>query len=94
MGVQVTFLRDDADKTQPAVTLRPVTLEHKAAIITDKDQTFAFIVRGDRVERVAVRVGGNDGDRLEILAGLSAGDRVVMTPPPSLASGALILVKQ
>lgn len=94
MGVKVTFLRDDADKTEPAVALRPVTLVPKAAIITHKDQTFAFVVRGDRVERVAVRVGGNDGDRLEILAGLSAGDRVVVTPPPTLASGALILVKQ
>ena len=94
MGVKVTFLRDDNDKAQPAVALRPMTLVPKASIVTDKNQTYAFVVRGDRVERVAVRVGGNDGDRVEILAGLTAGDRVVVSPPPTLANGALIAVKQ
>ena len=93
MGVKVTFLRDDKDKAQPTVALRPVTLVPKAAIVTEKDQTYAFVVRGERVERVAVRVGGTDGDRVEILAGLSAGDRVVVSPPAALASGALISVK-
>lgn len=93
MGVKVTFLRDDKDQAQPTVALRPVTLVPKAAIVTEKDQTYAFVVRGERVERVAVRVGGNDGDRVEILAGLSAGDRVVVSPPAALASGALISVK-
>ncbi len=94
MGVKVTFLRDDTDTTQPAVALRPVTLVPKVAIVTEKDQTFAFVVRGDRVERVAVRVGGTDGDRVEVLAGLSAGDRVVVSPAPTLGSGALVNVKQ
>ena len=93
MGVKVTFLRNDADKTQPTVALRPTTLVPKAAIVTDKDQTYAFVVRGERVERVAVRVGGNDGDRVEILAGLAAGDRVVVSPPPALVTGALISLK-
>ena len=93
MGVKVTFLRDDTDKAQPTVTLRPVTLVPKAAIVTEKDQTYAFVVRGDRVERVAVRVGGNDGDRVEILAGLTAADRVVVSPPPTLANGAMIVIK-
>jgi RND family efflux transporter MFP subunit len=94
MGVKVTFLRNDADKSQPAIALRPTTLVPKASIVTDKNQTYAFVVRGDRVERVAVRVGGNDGDRVEILAGLTAGDRVIVSPPPALANGALIAVKQ
>jgi RND family efflux transporter MFP subunit len=94
MGVKVTFLRDDTDTAQPAVTLRPVTLVPKAAIVTQAEQAFAFVVRGDHVERVAVRVGGTDGDRLEVLAGLSAGDRVVVSPAPTLASGALVNVKQ
>jgi len=94
MGVKVTFLRDDTDAAAPAIAAQPTTLVPKAAIITDKNQTFVFVVRGDRAERVAVRVGGSDGDRLEILAGLAVGDRVVVTPPPSLAPGALIAIKQ
>lgn len=94
LGVKVTFLRDPKDAGQTAVTLRPVTLVSKAAIVTDKNQTFAFVIRGTRVERVAVRVGGTDGDRLEVLAGLNPGDRVVASPPSTLVSGTLISVKQ
>lgn len=94
MGVKVTFLRDDKDAAKPAVTARPMTLVPKASVITDQNQTYVFVVRGTRVERVAIRVGGNDGDRLEVLAGLSAGDRVVVSPPASMAGGTLVSVKQ
>lgn len=94
MGVKVTFLRDDKDKAQPAAQVRPTMLVPKAAVVVTKDQSYVFVVRNDRVERVAVRVGGTDGDRVEVLAGLSSGERVVVAPAPSLASGALISVKQ
>ena len=36
-----------------------------------------FVVRGDVVERRAVKIGGTDGDRVEVRAGLQRGDRVV-----------------
>ena len=75
MGVKVTFLRA-ADDTQ-AVTQRPVTLVPKAAIKTEGTQTVAFVVVNGIVERRAVKTGGVDGDRLEVLAGLNAGDTVV-----------------
>jgi multidrug efflux pump subunit AcrA (membrane-fusion protein) len=53
----------------------------------------AFVVRtGDVVERRAVTTGGMDGDRIEILAGLNPGDRVVVAPPPDLADGARVIV--
>lgn len=93
MGVKVTFLRDETDAAPPIAAAQPTSLVPKAAIVTDKNQAFVFVVRGDRVARVAVRVGGADGDRMEVLAGLAAGDRVVVSPPPALASGALISVK-
>ena len=70
-----------------------MTLVPKASVVTDQNQTYVFVVRGTRVERVAIRVGGNDGDRLEVLAGISAGERVVVSPPASMAGGALVSVK-
>lgn len=94
MGVKVTFLRDDKDASAPAAQVRAMTLVPKAAVVTDKGQTFVFVVRGDRVERVAIRTGGSDGDRVEVLAGLSSGERVVVSPAPTMASGALVSVKQ
>lgn len=94
MGVKVTFLRDDKDASQPAVTQRPMMLVPKAAVVNAGGQAIVFVVRNDRVERMAITVGGNDGDRLEVLSGLSGGDRVVVTPPPTMASGALVIIKK
>ena len=91
MGVKVTFLRD-ADPAAPAQAA-PVTLVPKAAVREDGAQQIVFVVTGDTVERRAVRVGGADGDRLEVLAGLSPGDRVVVAPPAELASGMKVIAK-
>ena len=45
------------------------------------------------VERRAISVGGTDGDRLEVVAGLEPGDRVVVSPPEELADGQLVAVR-
>jgi hypothetical protein len=87
MGVKVTFLREADSTDQPAA--RAVTLVPKAAIRADGSQSYAFVVTGGVVDRRAVTTGGIDGDRIEVLAGLSTGERVIVSPPPELASGAL-----
>jgi RND family efflux transporter MFP subunit len=92
MGVKVTFLRDDDDGT--ATAAQPVTLVPKAAVREQNGGHHVFVVRENTVERRAVTVGGIDGDRLEVRAGLRGGDRVVVSPPPELAEGSLITVKQ
>jgi len=45
------------------------------------------------VERRAVRVGDARGDQVEIVSGLSAGDRVVVEGPPELADGSRVVVR-
>ena len=92
MGVKVTFLRDDAVKTEAAQ--RPTTLVPKAAVRTTGNTSHVFVVRGNAVERRAIQTGGADGDRVEVAAGLSSGDRVVIAPPDSLAEGMHVIVKQ
>jgi RND family efflux transporter MFP subunit len=92
MGVKVTFLRG-TEKEAPTTAAQPVTLVPKAAIRTDADTSVVFVIRGDAVERRAVRVGGTDGDRVEVLAGLHAGDRVVLSPAADLKEGTKVLVK-
>ena len=91
MGVKVTFLRDADSAAAPVA--QAVTLAPQSAIKTDSGTTFVFLVTGQTVERRAVKVGGTDGDRVEVLAGLKGGDRVVVAPPPELAAGKLIVVK-
>jgi RND family efflux transporter MFP subunit len=93
MGIKVTFLRDEDDKGA-AVTQQAVTLVPKAAILGESGQSAVFVVRTDStVERHAVRVGGTDGDRVEVLAGVHEGDRVVLSPPATLKDGAEVVVK-
>lgn len=94
MGVKVTFLRE-ADSTSTAATTaaQAVTLVPAGAVKTDNGTQYVFVTRDKTVERRAVKTGGTDGDRVEVLAGLKGGDRVVMSPPPELAAGKEIVVK-
>jgi RND family efflux transporter MFP subunit len=90
MGVKVTFHRP-ADSTDAAAA-QPVTLAPKTAIRTEGSTSYVFVIRGDVVERRAITVGGSDGDRVEVRAGLQSGDRVVISPPETLRDGMRIVV--
>lgn len=91
MGVKVTFLREADEADAPAA--QPVALVPKSAVKTDGDQQIVFVVADGVVARRAVRLGGADGDRLEVTGGLRAGERVVVSPPPALVDGAMVVVK-
>jgi RND family efflux transporter MFP subunit len=91
MGVKVTFLREATEGSAPAE--RPVALVPKSAVKVEGSASYVFLVRQDTVERRAVQSAGTDGDRMEITAGLTAGDRVVVAPPTGLAEGMPIVVK-
>ena len=91
MGVKVNFLRDPEDTETPAA--RPVNLVPKAAIRTENGQSYAVVVANGIAERRPVKIGGVDGDRIEILTGLSTGEKVVVSPPPALVTGAKVTVK-
>jgi RND family efflux transporter MFP subunit len=90
MGVKVTFLRDSEE---PAPAARPMTLVPKGAIRTEGTQSYVFVVVNDRVDRRAITSGGADGDRVEVTAGLKAGERVVVSPPAELSAGALVVTR-
>jgi RND family efflux transporter MFP subunit len=91
MGVKVTFLREADDAATTAA--RPVALVPKSAIKTTNGASHVLLVRQNVVERRAVQTAGTDGDRIEVVAGLSAGDRVVVSPPDSLTEGLPIVIK-
>jgi len=91
MGVKVTFLREASDAGGDAP--RSVALVPKGAVRTEGEQAYVFVVQGALVDRRAVKLGGTDGDRLEVLAGVQSGERVVVSPPAELTSGAQITIK-
>jgi RND family efflux transporter MFP subunit len=91
MGVKVTFLRPPSEASGPAQ--QPVTLVPKTAIRMEGTTSVAFVLRGDVVERRAVRTAGTDGDRIEVTGGLQNGDRVVISPPDALEDGSHVIVQ-
>lgn len=92
MGVKVTFLRDDppAGTAAPAA---PRVLVPKAAVRTADGRRIVFVLREDRVERRAVSVGLEQGDQVEVLSGVTAGDRVVVEGPATLKDGDKVKVQ-
>jgi RND family efflux transporter MFP subunit len=85
MGVKVSFLRDE----EPEQTTAPVprVTVPKAAVKTVDGRTIVFVIRDDRVERRAIRAGLENGGQIEVLSGLSAGERVVVEGPDTLKDG-------
>jgi len=53
-----------------------------------------FVVAGDsRVERRALRLGPAKGDQIEVVSGLTPGEKIVLEPPPALKDGDRVIVK-
>lgn len=89
MGVKVSFLAERAPEPSDA-PVRPLLFMPKAAVRTVDSQSVVFVVHGDRVERRAVKLGREDGDQVEVLSGVAAGDRIVVEGPDTLVDGARV----
>jgi multidrug efflux pump subunit AcrA (membrane-fusion protein) len=61
-----------------------------SALVRRGQLTFAFVEEGDHARLRPVSTGVISGDRVEVLAGLRPGDRVVSDPTPILTDGARI----
>jgi multidrug efflux pump subunit AcrA (membrane-fusion protein) len=72
---------------------RPVTAVNPKAVVQRDGQSLVWRIADDRVVAVAVTTGRTLGDALEITGqALKPGDRLVLSPPPSLADGARVVV--
>jgi RND family efflux transporter MFP subunit len=86
MGVKVSFLADEsADGSSPAPPMARVA---RSAVRGAPGSEFVFVVRPDAtLERRAVRLAAGGRDPAEVVAGLSAGERVVVEGPADLVAG-------
>ena len=89
MGVKVSFLNERAPRSEQAAP-RARLLVPKTAIRSENGTSIVFVVREDRAERRAVRVGAADGERVEVISGINAGERVVVDGPATLVDGARV----
>jgi RND family efflux transporter MFP subunit len=90
MGVKVSFLGEEPKTAQVA----PALAIPQNAVRDDSGQKIVFLVKDNRLERRVVKIGANRGSETEILAGLVAGDTVVVGGPADLHDGQAIDLKR
>ena len=89
MGVKVGF-RDSA--VAAPVTSHTITLP-KSALQRHDGHDIVLIVQNGRAERRAVTIGSALNDEVVVRAGVAAGERVLIDPPPGLADGSAVSVE-
>jgi len=91
MGVKVSFLNERPANAAEAA--KPRLLIPTQAVRSADGKSIVFVLREDRVERRAVTVGTASKDQTEVLAGVSAGERVVVEGPQTLKDGDKVKVQ-
>ncbi len=85
MGVRVSFL----EEAKPAQAQQPQGVRVPGGALVEREgATVAFVVgEENRVTVQPVKTGIAMGDDRQVLSGLTAGDTVVLDPPPALKDG-------
>jgi RND family efflux transporter MFP subunit len=91
MGIKVTFLGGEPKKKEAGTAALTVP---QSAVRDDGGQKVVYLVKEDHVERRAVKTGMNRGSDTEILAGLTAGDAIVVRGPADLRDGQAVAIKR
>ena len=86
MSAKVAFLQREVREDEK----KPRTAVNPAALLSRNGKKVVFLVKGDRVVETPVTAGSRIGDMVEILSGVSAGDKVALKPLEKLKDGARI----
>ena len=92
MGVRVSFLEQEKARAAAATPAAPRTQIPASALRKDGDQDIVFVLRQDKAERRAVRLGGSVGEERQVLAGVSPGEQVIVEAPATLKDGDAVRV--
>jgi membrane fusion protein (multidrug efflux system) len=68
-----------------------VPIVPKPALVHEDEQTFVFVVDGDRAKKQLIEVGLADDDFVEVITGLQAGDEIIVAGHAGLKDGGLIV---
>lgn len=90
MGVKVAFL---ADRPQNRDNTKPSLVVPKAAVREEDKKPIVYVVSDNRLERRAVTIGDPRDDTIEIIAGLTDGERVITAGPDELIDGQKVRIK-
>ncbi len=90
MGVKVAF-QETVDEETPAT--RPQALVPQAAVFNRDGTTIVFVVDDSVLDRRAVSTGRTVGTDVEVMAGVTAGETVVVNGPENLVNDDRVRVK-
>lgn len=90
MSAKVAFLsRDIKDNEQ-----EPRTALLESAILTHNSKKSVFLIHENRVKETPITVGDQFGDMVEILSGVKAGDKAVLSPLGKIKNGSRIKIPE
>ncbi len=92
MGVKVAFLGDEPEQKTGAAS--STVIVPQTAVRDQNSSKAVFLVKEDHVERRAVKLGVVQGTDQQVLAGLVAGDTVVVKGPADLHDGQTVEIKK
>ena len=78
----------ESDKIDTVLTLPYATMQYRYGV------NRVFVVEGDKLAVRELKVGDRVGDRIEILSGVKAGERVAATDVDKLADGAKVSINK
>jgi multidrug efflux pump subunit AcrA (membrane-fusion protein) len=92
MSAKVLFLEKEISNEEQH-NIRPLLTVPTSSVILRDDKSVAFKVRDERAEVVSVITGAAVGTRVEILEGLTAGEKIILHPPRDLTTGDRVRIK-
>lgn len=92
MGVKVAFL-DDAPSAKGRASDAKALIP-RTAVREDAGKSIVFVVKQQKLERRAVSLGAERGSDVEVMAGISPGDMLVVHGGEGLREGQAVEVKQ
>ena len=90
MGVRVAFLNPASPPAPGNAPPRTGVLVPSVSVRPEGDQGVVFVFADGKVERRRVTLGQASGAERQVLSGLRAGERVVLSPPEALRDGAAV----
>jgi len=91
MGIKVTFLGAEQKKEPGAA---PSILIPKSAVRDENGKKIVFLMKDDKAERRAVTLGADRGSDTEVIAGVTAGDTLIVRGPENLRDGQSVEIKK
>jgi multidrug efflux pump subunit AcrA (membrane-fusion protein) len=95
MGVKVAFL-DEAKSAKKGKEEGPAAkaIVPQSVVHGEGTGSYVFAVRDGKLERRAVSLGRQIGSDVEVMAGLSAGDQLVVHGPDTMRDGERVQIRQ